>query len=85
MPQLFSAPPPLLKWCFCHYDRYENSDAETESSGNSDNEEEMEEDKSEIASADEMEVNNETLDDCIDSFSTTVGPSFTATPGTKIP
>ncbi len=67
-------------------DRYENSDAETESSGNSDNEEEMEEDISEIASADEMEVNNETLDDSIDSSSTTsssttVGPSFTATPG----
>ncbi len=67
-------------------DRYENSDAETESSGNSDNEEEMGEDISEIASADEMEVNNETLDDSIDSSSTTsssttVGPSFTATPG----
>ncbi len=28
-----------------------------------------------------MEVNNETLDDSIDSSSTTVGPSFTATPG----
>ncbi len=41
----------------------------------------MEEDISEIASADEMEVNNETLDDSIDSSSTTVGPSFTATPG----
>ncbi len=62
-------------------DRYENSDAETESSGNSDNEEEMEEDISEIASADEMEVNNETLNDSIDSSLTTVGPSFTATPG----
>ncbi len=35
-------------------DRYQNSDAETESSGNSDNEEEMEEDISEIASADEI-------------------------------
>ncbi len=51
--------------------RYEHSDAETESSANSDNEDEMEEDISEIASADEMEVNNETLDDSIDASSTT--------------